>query len=76
MVRFVRLTSWRSWDLLNVDTEIPEPPTPTLTESQVRGLLIGQSAVEDMSIFTAFLCLKKLCFCFFSCSEQIIESFF
>lgn len=65
MVRFVRLTSWRSWDLLNVDTEIPEPPTPTLTESQVRGLLIGQSAVEDMSIFfTAFLCLKKLCFCF------------
>lgn len=51
MVRFVRLTSWRSWDLLNVDTEIPEPPTPTLTESQVRGLLIGQSAVEDMSIF-------------------------
>lgn len=64
MVRFVRLTSWRSWDLLNVHTEIPEPPTPTLTESQVRGLLIGQSAVEDMSIFTAFLCLKKLCFCF------------
>lgn len=76
MVHFVRLTSWRSWDLLNVDTEIPEPPTPTLTESQVRGLLIGQSAVEDMSIFYCFSLSKKIMFLFFSCSEQIIESFF
>lgn len=26
MVRFIRLTSWRSWDQLQVDSEIPESP--------------------------------------------------
>lgn len=43
MVRFGRLSSWRSWDLLHVDSEIPESPPsdtkPALTNYQVRGLL-------------------------------------
>lgn len=41
MVRFVRLTSWRSWDLLNVDSGILEFPAPELnlqTDCQVRRL--------------------------------------
>ena len=43
MVRFGRLTSWRSWDLLHVDSEIPESPSAetkaTASGCQVRRLL-------------------------------------
>ncbi|TWW57144.1 hypothetical protein D4764_08G0011310 [Takifugu flavidus] len=42
MVRFVRLTSWRSWDLLNVDSGILELPPPELnltTDCQTPPLL-------------------------------------
>lgn len=44
MVRFGRLTSWRSWDLLQLDSEIPESPPPdakptTTAGCQVRRLL-------------------------------------
>lgn len=42
MVRFGRLTSWRSWDLLHDDLEMqvsPPPDTkPTATDSEVRRL--------------------------------------
>lgn len=40
MVRFGRLSSWRSWDLLQVDSEIPESlpvdNRPTSNDCQVR----------------------------------------
>ena len=39
MVRFGRLTSWRSWDLLHVDPESAEEPPhspPTPTDDEVR----------------------------------------
>ncbi|KAF7669498.1 hypothetical protein LDENG_00189480 [Lucifuga dentata] len=37
MVRFSRLSSWRSWDLLHVDSEIPEAPCPDSRPSDYQG---------------------------------------
>lgn len=48
MVRFVRLTSWRSWDLL--DSALLEPPELSLgSDCQVKPLGDGPDCAENAS---------------------------